>query len=221
MTVSRSLRTPRAAAIAGIVFAILLTTSLVFLRLAAMSDPTHGRAWLTDARVSLTLRLVPFTGIAFLWFIGVVRNRIGEHEDRFFATVFLGSGLLFVAMLFAASGIGTGVLADAAARPGGATDGWILGRKIAAVIMHTYAMRMAAVFMISTATIGLRTGFVPRWLGFSGYAIAVILLFGTDLTLWVEVLFPFWILLLSLHILVEGFKGDQDNGTRGAGKENI
>jgi hypothetical protein len=59
--------------------------------------------------------------------------------------------------------------------------------------MHTYAMRMAAVFTISTATIGLRTGFVPRWLGFSGYAMAVILLLGVDLTLWVEVLFPFWI----------------------------
>jgi hypothetical protein len=210
MTVSRSLRTPRAAAIAGIVFAL----ALVFLRLAAMSDPTHGRAWVTDARVSFTLRLVPFTGIAFLWFIGVVRNRIGEHEDRFFATVFLGSGLLFVAMLFAASGVGTGVLADAIARPGGATDGWTLGRKIAAVIMHTYAMRMAAVFMISTVTIGLRTGFVPRWLGFSGYAITVILLIGIDLTLWVEVFFPLWILLLSLHILVESFKGSQGNHTR-------
>jgi len=133
MTVSRSLRTPHAAAVAGIVFAILLTTALVCLRLAAMSDPTHGRAWLTDARVSLTLRLVPFTGIAFLWFIGAVRDRIGEHEDRFFATVFLGSGLLFVAMLFVASGVGTGVLVDAAARPGGAMDSWTLGRKIAAV----------------------------------------------------------------------------------------
>jgi hypothetical protein len=141
-----------------------------------MSDTTNGRAWLTDVRVSLPLRLVPFAGIAFLWFIGVVRDRIGEHEDRFFATVFLGSGLLFVAMLFVATGVATGVLADAAARPGAATDGWVLGQKIAAVIMHTYAMRMGAVFMISTATIGLRTSFIPRWLGFSGYAIAVILL---------------------------------------------
>ena len=47
------------------------------------------------------LYLVPFAGIAFLWFIGVVRDRIGEREDKFFATVFFGSGLLFVAMLFA------------------------------------------------------------------------------------------------------------------------
>jgi len=44
---------------------------------------------------------LPFAGIAFLWFIGVLRDRLGELEDRFFATVFLGSGLLFLAMLFA------------------------------------------------------------------------------------------------------------------------
>ena len=157
--------------------------------------------------VILALNLVPFAGIAFLWFIGVVRDRIGQREDRFFATVFLRSGLLFVAMLFVATGVATGVLADAVARPGGAMDGWVLGQKIGAVIMHTYAMRMGAVFTISTATIGLQTNFIPRWLGFSGYAVAVILLLGIDFTRWVEVLFPFWILLLSLHILVESFKG--------------
>jgi hypothetical protein len=210
------LKAPRAGAIAGIVFALLLIAALVLLRLAAMSGSTYGPGWFTDVRLSLPLRLVPFAGIAFLWFIGVVRDRIGEHEDQFFATVFLGSGLLFVAMLFVASGVGTGVLFDAVARPGGATDSWTLGRKTAAIIMHTYAMRMAAVFTVSTATIGFRTGFIPRWLGLSGYAIAVILLLGIDVTLWVEVLFPFWILLLSLHILVKSFNGSQGNDTRGA-----
>ena len=56
--------------------------------------------------MAIALNLVPFAGIAFLWFIGVLRDRIGEREDRFFATVFLGSGLLFVAMIFVAAGIG-------------------------------------------------------------------------------------------------------------------
>ena len=54
------------------------------------------------------MNLIPFAGIAFLWFIGVLRDRIGEREDRFFATVFLGSGLLFVAMLFVAAAIAAG-----------------------------------------------------------------------------------------------------------------
>ena len=53
--------------------------------------------------VALGLNPVPFAGIAFLWFIGVLRDRLGEFEDRFFSTVFLGSGFLFLAMLFASA----------------------------------------------------------------------------------------------------------------------
>ena len=98
------LRTPRAAAIAGILFSVLLTLALVLLLVSAPSDPTKAGAWLADptrrATIAIALNLVPFAGIAFLWFIGVVRDRIGQLEDRFFASVFLGSGLLFVAMLF-------------------------------------------------------------------------------------------------------------------------
>ncbi len=75
----------------------------------AGTDPARRRA------VVIALNLVPFAGIAFLWFIGVVRDRIGQREDRFFASVFLGSGLLFVAMLFAAAAFAGGLIAEAAA----------------------------------------------------------------------------------------------------------
>lgn len=197
MTVSRSLRTPRAAGIAGVVFAVLLSTALALLRLAARSG-----LGLTDAKVAIAPQLFPFAGIAFLWFIGVVRDRIGEREDRFFASVFLGSGLLFVATLFVASGLFAGVLEYmASTRSRATTEALALNQSIAAVILHMYAMRMAAVFTISTATIGLRIGFLPRWLAFSGYAMALILLLGIKVTLWIELLFPFWVLLLSVYIL--------------------
>ena len=53
---------------------------------------------------------MPFTGIAFLWFIAVVRDRLGKLEDRFFATVFLGSGLLYIAMFYASGALGGGLL---------------------------------------------------------------------------------------------------------------
>ncbi len=149
---------------------------------------------------------MPFAGIAFLWFIGVVRDRIGAREDRFFATVFLGSGLLFVAMLFVASAVTAGLLAGAEGRLGAPSDVSGFSRRIGAVVLHTYAMRMAAVFTISTATIGLRTGFIPPWLGFSGYAIALVLLLVIGVTPWVELLFPLWILLLSLDTLVESLR---------------
>ena len=97
----RALRTPRAAAFAGIAFSVLFTVALVLVRAAVPADPSDAGRWLTDGSrreaVLLALGLVPFAGIAFLWFVGVLRDRVGEAEDRFFATVFLGSGLLFVA----------------------------------------------------------------------------------------------------------------------------
>ena len=105
----QALRTPRAAAVAGIAFSVLLTVAFVLVRLAVPHDPNEAGAWLTNGHrredVILALNLLPFAGIAFLWFIGVVRDRIGPAEDRLFATVFLGSGLLFIAMLFATGAI--------------------------------------------------------------------------------------------------------------------
>ena len=220
-SVRRSLRTPRAAGIAGVLFALLLTAALVLVRVAAPAGPGDAAAVLADPGkrrlVILALNLVPFAGIAFLWFIAVVRDRIGQREDRFFATVFLGSGLLFVAMLFVASAVTAGFLADAAARPGAPGEVSGVGRRVGAVVLHVYAMRMAAVFTISTATIGLRTGFIPRWLGFSGYAIALVLLLAIDVTPWVELLFPIWILLLSIDTLAESLRAShvgRDPATR-------
>ena len=112
------LRTPRAASVAGIIFSVLMITALVLLRISAPAHPGAGSQWLTDsgrrAAVAVALNLVPFAGIAFLWFVGVLRDRIGEREDRFFATVFLGSGLLFVAMIFVAAAVGGALIAAAA-----------------------------------------------------------------------------------------------------------
>jgi hypothetical protein len=81
-------------------------------------------AWLETSsnKVALVLNLVPFAGIAFLWFIGVLRDRLGELEDRFFATVFLGSGLLFLAILFASAAVVGGIITASAARPQGLLD---------------------------------------------------------------------------------------------------
>ena len=121
-----TLRTPRAAAVEGIIFSVLLIAALVLLRISVPANPAVPGAWLTDSRhraqVAIALNLVPFAGIAFLWFIGVLRDRIGDREDRFFATVFLGSGLLFVAMIFAAAAIAGGLIAEASSsRPGAGT----------------------------------------------------------------------------------------------------
>ncbi|CAM2161572.1 membrane hypothetical protein [Paraburkholderia sacchari] len=107
------LRAPRAAAIAGIIFSVLLITSLLLLLLRSVPFlPLETGEWLRErsATVSVAVNLVPFAGIAFLWFIGVLRDRLGDREDRFFTTVFMGSGLLFLAMLFAAAAFVGGIV---------------------------------------------------------------------------------------------------------------
>jgi hypothetical protein len=89
----RRLNTPRAAAIAGILFGVLFTTSLILLRSAIPADPYSGTDWIVHGapRISIALELMPFAGIAFLWFIGVVRDRLGRYEDQFF---FMGNTYL-------------------------------------------------------------------------------------------------------------------------------
>ncbi len=118
----QALKTPRAAAVAGIIFAVLFTISIVLMRLAIPEElsGTNTAAWLQGNTTTLTLALtlVPFAGIAFLWFIGVVRDRLGKLEDQFFSTVFFGSGLLFLAMVFASAAIAGGILSSYALEPG-------------------------------------------------------------------------------------------------------
>lgn len=201
------LRTPRAAAVAGIVFSVLLIAALVLLRLSVPAHPGEAGGWLTDpgrrAAMAIALNLVPFAGIAFLWFIGVLRDRIGEREDRFFATVFLGSGLLFVGMLFVAAAVAGGLIAGASRSSGPpGPETLAQGRDVTAVLVNVYAMRMAAVFTLTTVTIARRTEIVSRWLTVAGIAAALVLLVGVGISAWVELLFPAWILALSVDILV-------------------
>ena len=151
--------------------------------------------------VEIGLNLIPFAGIAFLWFIGVIRDRVGEREDRFFATVFLGSGLLFVAMLFVAAAVAGGlfVVASQSSGPPGA-DTLALGRDATAILVNVYSMRMAAVFTLTTVTIARRTEIVSRWITVAGIVVALVLLVGIGISTWVELLFPAWILALSVDI---------------------
>jgi hypothetical protein len=208
------LRTPGAAAVAGIVFSAFLITALVLLRLSVPAHPGVPGTWLTDSArrtaVVIGLNLVPFAGIAFLWFIGVIRDRIGGREDRFFATVFLGSGLLFVGMLFVAAAVAGGLFAAASGSgpPGAGT--LAVGRDATAVLLNVYAMRMAAVFTLTTVTIARRTRIVSRWLEVSGLATALVLLVGVGISAWVELLFPAWILALSIDILAARPGGSAD-----------
>ena len=164
----RRLRSPRAAGLAGILFALLLGTSLVLIQLSIPPVPTFEGAWLPDqsGRVSLAITLVPFAAVAFLWFIGVVRDQLGEREDQFFATIFFGSGLLFLGGLFVWMATIAAILTSYAAFPDTWTSSgaYVFGRAMVTALGGIVALRMAGVFMISSGTIWLRTAVMPRCL---------------------------------------------------------
>jgi hypothetical protein len=208
--VQGSLKTPKAAAIAGIVFSALLAIIFGLLRAAVPADPLEPGAWLAtnSGSVSLAVNLVPFAGIAFLWFIGVVRDRLGEVEDQFFATVFFGSALLFLAMLFTAAAVIGAVIHGFAAEPNEMMNSttFHVARAIAYNLSNIYAIKMAAVFMFSTSTVALYTGLTPRWLAILGFVLALTLLLGSYYISWSVLTFPAWVLLVSVFILIDAYK---------------
>src|SRR5689334_7689791 len=156
---------PRAAAIAGLIFSLLMLISLGIIRVAV--PEVLGEQSTVNARfgraITLSLHLVPFAGLALLWFMGMLRNRIGASEDQFFGTVFLGSGLLF-----AASAIASAVLGSSHLRPGQqvSREVYYFARQVGYSFLNIFAVRMAGVFIFSTCVIALRTGIFPRWIAF-------------------------------------------------------
>jgi hypothetical protein len=195
-------------------------TVVVLLRLSVPVDPLEPGAWLgtSSNKVVFALNLVPFTGIAFLWFIGVLRDRLGTLEDRFFSTVFLGSGLLFLAMLFVAAAVGGAVIMAHTAQPEALTrsPAFTVARALSYGIMNIYAVKVAGVFMITTSTIAIYTGVAARWIAYLGYALALFLLFGGGFTDWTFMVFPLWVLLMSSYILFDNLRSSKHAATGGA-----
>ena len=209
-----SLRTPRAAALAGILFSVLLGISNVAVHLFLLEVPPHETGWLSGQTgwVSLAVALVPFAGLAFLWFMGVIRNQIGKYEDQFFSTIFFGSGLLFLAGLFAWTTVIAAVLASFSANP----DTWpnsnayIFGREMIKVTGSVVTLRMAGAFMFSSGTIWSRTKVMPRWLVWLTFLLALVLLVGGPSLRLLRLGFPIWVFVVSLFILRVKDQGADD-----------
>lgn len=206
--IRQDLKTPRAAAVAGIIFSVLLITSMLLVRTSIPKDPLAASHMVSHSeRLAVALDLLPFAGISFLWFVGVLRDRLGDLEDRFFSTVFFGSALLFLGMTFTAASIIGGIirLMNSGSKDLLAPGMYTLGRIQAFQAMHTYAIKMAGVFMISTSTISLQTGIIPRWMAFLGFALALTLLLSVGTFQLMLLVFPLWVLTISIYILIDNF----------------
>ena len=133
----------------------------------------------------------------------LVRDRLGQLEDQFFSTVFFGGGLLFLLMFTSAAIVG-GTLATYAVEPRRLIDSGVytFARTVIYRITNVYAIKMAGVFMISLGTIWVCTRVMPRWLALLTCALALGLLLSISSYPWVVLIFPGWVCLVSLYILI-------------------
>jgi hypothetical protein len=208
----RAIRTPKAAAVAGILFSVIFSVALILLRTTVPADPADAGEWLTDGSrrdvVLTALGLVPVAGIVFLWEVGVLRDHVGVAEDRLLATVFLGSAVLFVGMMFVASAVAAGLIvaAEDHADQLVSSGAWEFVRQTVYQLMIEYGMRMAGVFTLITTMILFRARLAPRWLLVFGFAAAFALMVLVSFLAWAELVFPVWMLALSLFVLVNNLR---------------
>jgi hypothetical protein len=210
--VRREVRSPRSAAIAGILFALLRIISL-FLISSAIASADSYQEWFEtwSSTSSIVLLLVVFSGIAFLWFTGVIRDRIGDREDRFFATIFLGSGILYVGMGFVWAAILGAILGiyTSASHLLADNDIYIFGFAMMDEIMNNFALRMAGVYMTSINTLWARAEVMPRWLIIITYIVALGFLFFAERLLVARYFFPAWVFLVSVYILILNYRSSR------------
>ena len=203
-----ALRSIEAAALAGLAYATLSLVSTYLLLRAPRATPTGTDvAWYADAAnqrsTALGLNLMAIGTIAFLWFVAVIRRRVGEGENRFFGTVFLGSALLLagirmIAGIMLAAPAMSGYLLDVVPDPNSIGLWQAAGLSMATVV----GTRLEAVFVISTTTVGRLSEALPRWLIWLGYVAGLVLVIAPlprTLLIW---LFPAWISLVSASLLV-------------------
>jgi hypothetical protein len=148
--------------------------------------------------------------------MGVVRDRFGEMEDKLFATVFLGSGFLFLVLLFISAGIGGSVVLLYGNSPSNLVgdEFYPFGRALMYTIANVYAVKMASVFLITTTTLSFRIGIFPKWFIYLSYGLGLIMLLNLFFVEWLILIFPVWVLLISSIVLVENFKVGKEAGSK-------
>jgi hypothetical protein len=128
----------------------------------------------------------------------------GRWRTAFFATIFLGSGLMFLSVLFLVSTLVGGVLVAFEAKPeeliGSAT--FHFARAAVHTAINVYLVKMASVFMITSSTVFLYTGITPRSLAISGYALALLVLCGSYYIGGSLFVFPLWVGLVSIFVII-------------------
>ena len=206
--VGLGVRTTQAAAVAGVVYALLsFATLAIFSAVPDLDDPALV-GWFNDDgnqdRLLLSLNLTSVSTVAFLWFVAVIRRRVGDREDQFFSTVFVGSGIVLIVSTLLAAGAAASPAVGARLLGAESLDASVISvaRGLGGTVALVIAPRMQAVFVFSTSTIVLRSRVLPLWLAYVGYALAVAMFVFPFVSEPMGLVFPCWVLLVSVVLLI-------------------
>lgn len=197
---------PRAAGVAGILSALLLTAVIVLFRSGLGAPPslellTSGSSSIDPGRIRAGLALMPYVAITFIWFMGVVRMNFSDPANQLFGTVFLATGVLLLATLLVATGFAAGVLELREQDLEGQRAAIWMGGAGVFELIFGIAPRMAGGFILITANLLRRVRIMPRWMAVLSVVLGLLLLFGTRRIDWTVFALPAWVAMVSVLIL--------------------
>jgi hypothetical protein len=208
----RSLR--RAAtmtALFGIVHAVLFVLAFLLMRSAPGPKATDAEIidfYSSDDKrrvILVALYIMPFAGIAFIWFIVSLRMWLSfsvRRENALLSNIQLVSGIVFLALFFA-SAAASSVLAASTEFSSASVDP-VMAREFpefGSALLFVFGMRMAAMFVFTTTNIGKASGALPRWFAYVGYVVGAFLLLSATFSVVLALVFPIWVLTLSIFLL--------------------
>jgi hypothetical protein len=213
---------------AGVGFAHAVLFILAYWLLSATPggrapDAEISRFYTSDTERRLVLAglyIMPFAGIAFVWFIVALRMWIsysGRREDILLSNVQLVSGILYVALFFASAATSSATAASVefvgtSVSPDVARQLPLYGN----ALMFVFAARMAAMFVFTTSNIARANKVLPRWFIWLGFAVGVFMLLSASFTPVLILVFPAWMLCLSVLLLLRASRIPRETTLEGA-----
>jgi hypothetical protein len=151
------------------------------------------------------LYLLPFAAILFLWFIVALRGWIRGTQHRrnmLISDLQLVSGVVFIAIYLVGAGAVASAVVVAQADDGGLSVESL--RTLAGfgnTLMIVMGVRVAAIFVMATASLGMTTGVLPRWFNFVSYGFGLVLMLTPIVEPALILAFPVWVIVLSIMLL--------------------
>lgn len=199
----------------GIVHAVLLLVAFVIIhRYLPDVNATESQLqafYSGDGRRRLVLfaclYLMPFAGIAYIWFTVALRAWLQgavKRLNRLLADVLLVCGVIYVALLFCGGAAISIVSIDPVI--GDQQLAVPLARQFphyGASLILIFALRMAAMTTFALSNIARHTTVFPRWFVYSGFGVGVALLLTASLNPLLIALFPIWLTLFCTFVILQ------------------